>query len=81
MWVEKVNAVIPGLGFHVRWFGLWMELADGISMENFLRKGMPSDVPPAVVLDFLHNKLNKTQVVRGAIFDLLTSQVNPVLHA
>lgn len=26
------------------------------------------------VLDLLHNKLNKTQVVRAAIFDLLTSQ-------
>ena len=75
MWVEKVNAVIPGIGFHVRWFGLWMELADGISLENFLQKGVPSKVPIADVMDYLHNKLNRTQVVRGAIFDLLTSQV------
>ena len=45
LWVEKINAVIPestngiGAGFHVRWHGLWMEVADGVSMENFLHKG------------------------------------------
>ena len=44
-------------------------------MENFLHRGEPSRFPPAVILDLIHNKLNKTQVVRGAIFDLLTSQV------
>ena len=76
VWVEKVNAVIPGLGYHVRWFGLWMEVAEGISMENFLQKGLPSVVPRASVLDFFHNKLNKTRIVHGAIFDLLTSQVS-----
>ena len=75
LWVEKINAVIPGLGFNVRWHGLWMEVATGVSMENFLHKGEPSRFPPAVILDLLHNKLNKTQVIRGAIFDLLTSQV------
>ena len=39
LWVEKINAVIPGVGFHVRWHGLWMEVAEGVSMENFLHKG------------------------------------------
>ena len=29
LWVERVNAVIPDLGFHVRWHGLWMEVAEG----------------------------------------------------
>ena len=76
MWVEKVNAVIPGIGYHVRWFGLWMELADGISLENFFHKGSPSLVPPYVVWDYLHNKLNKSQIVPATIFDLLTSQVS-----
>ena len=28
-----------------------------------------------MVIDLLHNKLNGTQVIRAAIFDLLTSQV------
>ena len=112
LWVEKINAVIPGIGFHVRWHGLWMEVAEGVSMENFLHKGRgdraswrvcgsnfisflctegifplkipcfticttgePSRFPPSVILDLMHNKLNKTSVIRGAIFDLLTSQV------
>ena len=56
-----------------------MEVAHGTSMENFLHKGEPSRFPPGTVLDFLQNKLNKTQVVRGAIFDLLTSQVGPIM--
>ena len=29
LWVERINAVIPDLGFHVRWHGLWMEVAEG----------------------------------------------------
>ena len=44
-------------------------------MENVLKYGKPTRLPPADILDLIHNKLNKTQVVRGAIFDLLTSQV------
>uniref|UniRef100_A0A7S0RET0 PI3K/PI4K catalytic domain-containing protein n=1 Tax=Chlamydomonas leiostraca TaxID=1034604 RepID=A0A7S0RET0_9CHLO len=74
VWVERVDAVIPELGYHIRWHGLWMELIKGVSLENFLHKGEPVRLPPPEVLDVLHNKLNKTQVVRGAIFDLLTSQ-------
>ena len=53
-----------------------MELADGISLENFFHKGSPSLVPPYVVWDYLHNKLNKSQIVPATIFDLLTSQVS-----
>lgn len=34
----------------------------GVSIENFLQKGKPTRVPPAKVIDFLMNKLNKTQV-------------------
>ncbi|KAG1662705.1 hypothetical protein FOA52_014570 [Chlamydomonas sp. UWO 241] len=74
LWVEKVNAPVPGLGFHIRWHGLWMEVADGISMENLLNKGTPTRVPEDAMLDLFHSRLNKTQVVRAAIFDLLTSQ-------
>lgn len=74
VWVDKVNAPVPDIGFHIRWHGLWMEVADGVSMENFLHRGEPSRFPHSHVLDIFHNKLNKTQVIRGAIFDLLTSQ-------
>lgn len=27
VWVEPVNGVIPGVGYHIRWLGLWMELS------------------------------------------------------
>ena len=73
IWVDRINAVIPDLGFHVNWHGLWMEEAEGISFDSLLY----ARVPKPVVLDLLHNKLNGTQVIRGAIFDLLTSQVQP----
>lgn len=43
-------------------------------MENLLNKGSPSRIPGASLLDLFNNRLNKTQVIRGAIFDLLTSQ-------
>eukprot|EP00798_Chlamydomonas_sp_ICE-L_P012581 gene12581-15805_t len=74
VWVGKVNAVIPELGYHVRWYGLWSEYADGVSLENFLHKGPPRPFPPNVILDVLMHKLNKTQVLKAASFDLLTSQ-------
>lgn len=73
IWVEWVDAVIPDVGYHVRWLGLWMEMVDGISLENLVRLGNPM-MHPNELLDILHNKLNHTQAVRGAIFDLLTSQ-------
>lgn len=50
-----------------------MEQADGISLENLVRLGTPM-MHPNQLLDILHHKLNKTQVVLAAIFDLLTSQ-------
>ncbi|KAL6755005.1 hypothetical protein V8C86DRAFT_2686314 [Haematococcus lacustris] len=74
VWVDRIEAVVPGIGFHIRWYGLWMELIPGISLENFLHKGDPKRLPPEQVLDIMHHKLNKSQVVRAAIFDLLTSQ-------
>ena len=52
-----------------------MEVAEGISLENFVSKWSLSPFPLPFVLDYLHNTLNKTQLVRGTIFDLLTSQV------
>eukprot|EP00798_Chlamydomonas_sp_ICE-L_P018469 gene18469-24960_t len=74
IWVDRVDAIVPGMGYHIRWHGLWAEFADGVSMENFLNRGTPKRFPPPVILDLLTKKLNKTQVVRSAIFDLLTSQ-------
>jgi hypothetical protein len=36
-----VDAVIPEVGYHIRWYGLWMERISGVSLENFLHKGEP----------------------------------------
>ncbi len=74
VWVDKVDAVMPEHGYHIRWHGLWMEYVPGVSLESLLHRGVPRRLPPPEVLDLLQNKLNKTQVVRAAIFDLLTSQ-------
>ncbi|MEW5307325.1 MAG: hypothetical protein WDW36_009731 [Sanguina aurantia] len=73
VWVERVNGVIPGIGYHVRWLAVWMEQAGGISLENIVRLGDPM-MHPNDLLAILHTSLNKTQVVRAAIFDLLTTQ-------
>ncbi len=47
---------------------------DLVHMEGFEEPPLCRRVEPSVVLDTMHNRLNKTQVVRAAIFDLLTSQ-------
>eukprot|EP00195_Chlamydomonas_chlamydogama_P015552 CAMPEP_0202899652 /NCGR_PEP_ID=MMETSP1392-20130828/7827_1 /ASSEMBLY_ACC=CAM_ASM_000868 /TAXON_ID=225041 /ORGANISM="Chlamydomonas chlamydogama, Strain SAG 11-48b" /LENGTH=462 /DNA_ID=CAMNT_0049585895 /DNA_START=182 /DNA_END=1570 /DNA_ORIENTATION=- len=73
VWVEHVNGVIPGVGYHIRWLGIWMEQAEGISLENLVRLGTPM-MHPNELLNILHNKMNKSQVVAAAIFDLITSQ-------
>ncbi len=50
-----------------------MEQAPGISLENVVRLGTPM-MHPDQLLAFMHDTLNKTQVVLAAIFDLMTSQ-------
>lgn len=64
VWVEPVNGVIPGVGYHIRWLGLWMEQAEGISLENLVRLGKPM-MHPNDFLDIMHDRLNKTQVGHG----------------
>ena len=32
--MEPLNGVMPGSGFHVRWLGLWADIADGVSVQN-----------------------------------------------
>jgi len=73
VWVEEVNGVIPGVGYHIRWLALWMEQAEGISLENLVRLGDPM-MHPNEFLEIMHDRLNKTRIVHAAMFDLLTSQ-------
>lgn len=44
--MDRVDGVVPELGYHIRWHGLWMELIHGVSLENFLHKGLPQRVSP-----------------------------------
>jgi hypothetical protein len=34
VWMEPLNGVMPGSGFHVKWLGLWADIADGVSVQN-----------------------------------------------
>ncbi len=39
MWLAPVNAVMPGVGIHVFWWGLWMERAPGLSLNQLAYLG------------------------------------------
>lgn len=56
VWVERVQAVTPGLGFHISWPALWMDLARGATLAHVWA------LPPAEVLALLQGKLRKEQV-------------------
>ena len=34
VWIAPVNAIVPGLGLHIWWYGLWMQRAEGISLNQ-----------------------------------------------
>ena len=34
MWIAPVNAVVQGTGLHIWWYGLWMQRAEGISLNQ-----------------------------------------------
>ncbi|GIL79180.1 hypothetical protein Vretimale_16715 [Volvox reticuliferus] len=74
VWLAPVLGVLPGVGYPIDWWGLWMEYVEGVSLENFLYRGIPRPLPLDTIADMFNNRLNKTRVVRAAIFDLLTSQ-------
>ncbi len=41
VWVAPVNAVIPGLGFHIYWHAVWMERAPGVSVQSIVTNPEP----------------------------------------
>ena len=73
VWLAPVNAVVPESGFHIWWNGLWMDKAEGVSM-NALSYITTRAFVQDTMIRLLQHKLNRTQVVRAALFDLLTSQ-------
>ncbi|KAG2494960.1 hypothetical protein HYH03_006895 [Edaphochlamys debaryana] len=73
VWPARVNAVVPKHGVHVWWDGLWMEKAEGISLNQLSYKRQHSFLTGALSTMFNEN-LNRTRVLRAAIYDLLTSQ-------
>ncbi|KXZ51100.1 hypothetical protein GPECTOR_14g82 [Gonium pectorale] len=73
VWVEPLNGVMPGSGFHVKWLGLWADIADGVSVQNIQEAGKPP-LKPDVLIELLSKRINHHELVQGAIFDLLFSQ-------
>ncbi|KAG2488207.1 hypothetical protein HYH03_013201 [Edaphochlamys debaryana] len=74
VWLAPVRGVVPGIGYPIDWWGLWMEYVEGVSLENFLYRGWPRMLARRTQMEVFNNKLNKTRVYSAAIFDLLTSQ-------
>ncbi|KXZ44687.1 hypothetical protein GPECTOR_63g16 [Gonium pectorale] len=73
VWVAPVNAIIPNgtfTGYHVRWHGLWMEEAPGITLHGlYTTRGAEH-----AMYELLTKKMNRTQVVQQTVLDLLTAQ-------
>jgi hypothetical protein len=47
-----VNAVIPGLGFHIYWHAVWMERAPGVSLQSIVANPDPN-VTRALAIDLI----------------------------
>jgi hypothetical protein len=71
--MEHVRGVVPGVGYPIDWQGMWFEVVPGVSLENIARMGKPA-MNRTVLLDLFTNRINRTQVKMGAIFDTLFSQ-------
>ncbi|GMH46039.1 hypothetical protein BSKO_14003 [Bryopsis sp. KO-2023] len=70
VWVGPVKAVMPETGYPIDMDALWQTRAPGVSLYNIAHWS----TKPEVILDALKNRVNSTQVMMAAIFDLLTSQ-------
>ncbi|GMH35315.1 hypothetical protein BSKO_03183 [Bryopsis sp. KO-2023] len=68
--VASVKGVMPETGHPVDWDGLFMTEAPGISVYS----AAYWDVKPSIIEEVLMRRVNSSQVVEAAIFDLLTSQ-------
>ncbi|GFR47810.1 hypothetical protein Agub_g9587 [Astrephomene gubernaculifera] len=73
VWPGRVNAVVPGHGLHVWWDGLWMERAEGFSLNHLSYKANRQFIT-SILQNLMGERLNKTHVVRAALYDLLSSQ-------
>jgi hypothetical protein len=60
VWVAKLSAVVPRIGYHIRWHVLWMEEAPGITLHGL---HMSRNLP--LTLDLLQAKINRSQVGNG----------------
>ncbi|GAX84742.1 hypothetical protein CEUSTIGMA_g12164.t1 [Chlamydomonas eustigma] len=69
VWLAKLSAIMPGVGLHIRWHALWMEEARGINLH-----ALHMSMDAMLTMSLLQSKLNRTQVMLGAIWDLLTAQ-------
>uniref|UniRef100_A0A6S8IGF5 PI3K/PI4K catalytic domain-containing protein n=4 Tax=Dunaliella tertiolecta TaxID=3047 RepID=A0A6S8IGF5_DUNTE len=75
VWADYVQGTLPvtnasKAGYTVDWMGCWNSFVPGVSVKHVLK------TPPGAtgLRKDLHKRLNKTQVILGALFDVLTSQ-------
>ncbi|GMH41209.1 hypothetical protein BSKO_09119 [Bryopsis sp. KO-2023] len=71
-WKGKVDGVVPGTGLIVDWDGIWFDAADGVSLSKHMGGGAGMRIRPLEVLE----KLNSTEVILAALFELLTGQAD-----
>lgn len=55
----QVSGVVPGVGYHVRWHGLWLEAVPGINLESLL--GRLQSFKAQALQDYWTRKLDKAQ--------------------
>jgi hypothetical protein len=53
VWVAPVNAIEPVSGLHIWWYGLWMERAEGVSLNQLADSTRPKTAARAAFLSVL----------------------------
>eukprot|EP00798_Chlamydomonas_sp_ICE-L_P023697 gene23697-9238_t len=73
VWIHSVDAIVPGYGVHIWWNGLWMEKADGISINQLskstkveLNKAQEVEVPLMYPLISHHSRTEQGTGGRGS---------------
>ena len=79
VWIAPVNAIVPGLGLHIWWYGLWMQRAEGISL-NQLSYITRKTFVEATIMDLLQVWTSCRHVdpgVMGSAVWRLSKSINP----
>eukprot|EP00798_Chlamydomonas_sp_ICE-L_P002984 gene2984-12992_t len=59
VWIDPVGAIVPEYGVHIWWNGLWMERADGISMNQLAHSSNRTRVVKVALMDLLTSQCDR----------------------